>query len=101
MSLNHIEALTEALGRAKLGEMSDSEFQVIVLQGLISLKESHVSLRSRLFNLEGRGFMQQARNNDTHVPPVHRVCIIIQDLFYSHADSNLLSSCLHNWKVVV
>jgi len=58
MSLNHIEALTEALTKAKSGELSDREFQVSVLQGLISLKESHVSLRSRLFNLEGREFFK-------------------------------------------
>ena len=38
MSLNHIEALSDALASAKDGELSSAEFQVIVLQGLISLK---------------------------------------------------------------
>ena len=69
MSRNHIEALTEALTKAKSGELSDREFQVSVLQGLISLKESHVSLRSRLFNLEGREFFKLGDD----VPSVFKV----------------------------
>lgn len=87
MSLNHIEALTEALGAARRGQLSDSEFQVIVLQGLISLKESHVSLRSRLFNLEGRGFFE-----GDEIPYVYKVrpilplnvllIVIVQIIFY-------------------
>ncbi|KAL5255619.1 hypothetical protein ACHWQZ_G011003 [Mnemiopsis leidyi] len=74
MSLNHIEALTEALGAARRGQLSDSEFQVIVLQGLISLKESHVSLRSRLFNLEGRGFFE-----GDEIPYVYKESMSLQN----------------------
>ena len=52
MSLRHIEELTSALVEARSGNLSNTQFQIVVLEGLISLKESHVSLRSRLFNLQ-------------------------------------------------
>ena len=52
MSLNQIEELTAALVKAEQGELSDKEFQIVVLRSLISLKESHVSVRSRLYNVE-------------------------------------------------
>lgn len=67
MSLNHIEALTDALSRAKAGDLGDNEFKMVVLRSLISLKESHVSLRSRLYDIEGGRYGEDYNSADLTV----------------------------------
>lgn len=59
MALTHIESLREKLRRATKAELASEEFQKCVLSSLISIEESHVSVRARLHDLE-QGAVQKA-----------------------------------------